>query len=302
LNGFGFRVFCAALALGLLAGALGSADDTKYKLEYKFYPGQRDRYVISADGKMTLSIKDKDPAEGTAKVKLDVTRYIRKVEGSGRIDYAVLLSAGQAEVMGSVRDFERQHGPLITIEPTGKVVKVDPEQSADLGFELTRLKEIVEYPVVMPSEPVKVGDTWESESPSGLKITNTLTKIEKVDDKDCAVIETKVSGALHDAPATVPAPEGPVSLDVSVANDMTGRYELETGRLVDAEGVVSIEGKGTQQDGDVPFGLKMTLNVDVKPPESNPLTPEAKPLAERQKPKQGPASQSVEEFKKRRGG
>lgn len=290
---------CALAALAVLCGAVCGAAGKEYKLEYKFYTGQRDKYTISAEGKMTLALEGNEPTEGSAKIELQVTRYVRKVSDEGEITFAALASAGEAEVMGSVREFERQRGPIITIEPTGKVVKVEPDEAAPMGFDLTRLKDILDYPVVLPSEEIEVGESWETESASGLKITNTLAKIESVDEVECAVIETKVSGAIHDAPASVPAPEGPVKLDVTVSNETTGRYELETGRLVDSEGVINIEAKGTQEDDGTPFELKMTLEVAVAPTEPNPLAPDARPAVQRERPKQGPASIGKDDLKKK---
>lgn len=285
--------------MGLLCGAVACAEGKEYKLEYKSYSGQKDMYKISATGKMTLALEGEDPVEGEAKIELEITRYVRKVSGAGEITYATIANAGSVEVMGSEREFERLRGPIITIDPTGKVLKVEPEEERPIGFELTRLKDILDYPVVMPAEEIKVGDTWETESSTGLKIKNTLAKIGKVDQVEYAVVETKVQGAIEDAPARVPAPEGPVNLDVSVSNEMTGRYELETGRLLGSEGEVVIEAKGTRDDDGVPFELKMTLSVEVGQVEPDPSVPQVKPGPERQSPKQGPVSIKKDDWKKK---
>jgi hypothetical protein len=272
LRPVGVFLACAAFAL-----AVSSFAADEYKLQYKFFPGQTDKYVISGEGKMTLKIQDEDPVSGDAKVTMEVARFIRRVSDAGDINYVVYVSSGEATVLDNKREIERQRGPLITMAPTGKIKEIDPPEEGKPGFEPTRLKEILDYPVVMPDHEIKVGDSWETESRSGLKIDNTLTKIEEVDGVKCAVLETKASGSMHDAPATLPAPEGPVKLDLTVSNNTVSRYELETGRLVDSNGDVSIEAKGTRAEDATPFQLEMTMKVTVKKAAANDRAVEAKP-------------------------
>ena len=224
-----FLVGTYGLLLIIAANGFG-ADGEAYKLEYKFKQGQTVQFAVEHDAKVFLqqeeaeqhidhgSITDKQFAvksvdgNGNAvlELQIDRVRMTAKVDGGDSIQYDSNSGEEPPTQLQGIADTVGKPHVRVKVTPHGELQSIDwliggdqtPKPTKDDAASLDIL-------VVLPEEPVKVGETWKEQFETEVSATASLKKKVKIQreytlkeiegDRATISLKTIVITPLHDA-------------------------------------------------------------------------------------------------------
>lgn len=218
-----------------------SLQEREVTLRFKFPTNQARTYEQQVSGEMAMTIQalgQEMPAMVSVQGKMTQTERVESVDKEG---VATLVTTAKGRVKTEVTGLpgaetarEQDIPPIQTrlkVTPLGKVLEVQtklPERTektpfpSPLGpdFTMPQMQGFTWQGLLLPENPVKVGDSWDISTKIDLKMEDRTVEIEvkgkarligfeKLDGRDCAVIETTTEipdfGELMQA---MPIPEG----------------------------------------------------------------------------------------------
>ena len=165
-------------------------------------------YRMSASMSMSAKMSDGKavpiPNLGGEAVKSEATFKVKTVgikpDGTGVL--ITTVTSGRASVLGTSTDTSPNSPPTtMEIDKRGRLIKIrglEKIEGMDAVGKMMNLNNLPGFGVVLPDQPVKIGDTWEMEMPffvgtGKMKYRNTLVGVESVEGKETLKIRQEMT-------------------------------------------------------------------------------------------------------------
>lgn len=261
---FGFAVIVAVVVVNCRSWA----QEREVSLRLKFSPKQVRIYEHQISGESIMTLKPPDQQEISFKTKMQGSmthrERIDEVSEDGSAAVTMTLSGNlKSEIIEPTEgpmppEFEIQPISVrFKINPLGKVreVKMDIDELRNrpptpMPISMFQMQGTSWQGLVLPEKPVRSGDSWEASTKVDFKIEGKTVEIdvkgkarllalEKVDGRECAVIEVTVDlpdiGKLF--PELAPFPEMRENMSAKVEGQATSKFwlDISEGLIVQCE-------------------------------------------------------------------
>jgi len=256
-----------ALAVAL-SGSWLVSQDREVTLRYKFPVKETRTYTIRLTGEMAMTMQilgQEAPAMISLQGTMTQTEQVEDVDKDG-VATVVMTSKGRmkTEITGLPTGTEppqQEETPEVTVrlkvDSLGKVKEVKFEKFGEkaepqiptpfgLDFTMPQMQGMGWQGFLLPEKPVRPGDSWDITTEQTLNFGDRTVKLEikgrarlvgfeKVEGRDCAVIETTVEipdfGEFLEA---VPIPKGEGSINARMEGQSSGKvwFDIANGLVV----------------------------------------------------------------------
>lgn len=259
-------------ALALFVGGVLGVQEREVTLRFQFVPNQIRTYEQRVDGEMavTMQVAGQEVAfTMTAKGEMTETERIESVDKEGVATF-VVTSKGRMKLETSglppeaeVPPEEEEEIPPTTVRlkvnPLGKIVEAKMERLPEKvaapsspfkgSLPAFQIQGALWHSVLFPEKPVRVGDSWDMSGSMDFTVKDRTVKVdykgsgrllafEKVDERECAVVET--TSEIPDLSDLIvgffpeEARKSGVQIHVSTEGKMTGKvwFDIANGLSV----------------------------------------------------------------------
>lgn len=212
-----------------LTGSVANADDTEYTLRYKFHRGEIVGYSVDNQSKVFLqqqeaeqhvehgSLTNKrftvkkvdDDGNAVLDLQIDRVRLTASVDGGDSVEYDTESGESPPDAFQGINATVGKPHVRVEVSPLGELLSLDWMIASGQTSKPTKEDAAsLDILVVLPKDPVKVGETWKEQFEVKVNATANLKKnvniqrqytLKKVDGNQATItLRTVVLTPLHD--------------------------------------------------------------------------------------------------------
>lgn len=235
-------------------------------LRYQFTEGEAVTYRLSVRGKGTIAGSPRVLLPVSLEMDVDVERRVARVLANGRAEVVLTGTVRRLRMNGDAGPAQGQPpwGIAVTVSPSGAVhewraqpgTRPVAAPGVDAGVVWAALQRLA-----FPDHPVQPGDAWPLEAPAadGGRQQTTFLGLEETGKRQTARLRHTFALPVRVETGTT----GACAMTGRHAGDLTVRFDVEGGAVLDAAGTVDVVATLTTAGGaatDVRWHLVVRLN------------------------------------------